>query len=106
MKGILRKLLSLFLALTLVLQLLPVQAFALGTELDTGEKTGLLQADSRIKETEPGAASSEIVNDSAETAEIIAEIPEGRDEFQKEFILSNGLRMISISGSAVHYQRD
>ncbi len=98
--------LSILLSLVLIFQMVPVQAFALEAEPAAGEKTALLLADPRLAETEPGANSSETVNYEPETAEIVAEIPEGRDEFQKEFLLSNGLRMISVYGSPVHYEED
>ena len=88
MNGIWKKLLSLFLALTLALQLLPVQAMA--TELQESESLTVEDQETTV----------------TEDATIVAEVPSGRDEFQKEFILSNGLRMISINGSAVHYQED
>lgn len=90
MKGIWKKLLSILLALTLVLQMMPVQAIA--TELQESED---LTLEEDVTTTE-----------STEDATIVAEIPSGRDEFQKEFVLSNGLRMISIHGAAVHYEED
>ena len=87
MKGIWKKLLSILLALTLVLQMLPVQAIA--TEL---------------QESEALTRKEDVTT--TENATIVAEIPSGRGEFQKEFQLSNGLRMLSIYGSAVHYEED
>ena len=88
MKSIWKKLLSLFLALTLAMQLLPVQAMA--AELQESKSLTVEDRETTV----------------TEDATIVAEVPSGRDEFQKEFILSNGLRMISINGSAVHYQED
>lgn len=90
-KNRLKKVLSYFLALTLVLQLIPAQALA----------TTLLDSELLTLENQDSVA---VAEDS--TATIVAEIPEGRDKFQKEFLLSNGMRMISIYGSAVHYEED
>ncbi len=38
--------------------------------------------------------------------EIMAEVEEKRTEYSKEFILSNGLHMAQLYGSAVHYEED
>lgn len=106
MKGIWRKLTSLFLALILTLQLLPVQALAAEANSIPGEKAGLALVDTRLTESE-SVEGTEIANPpEAEEPQIVAEIPSGRDKFQKEFRLSNGMNMISIYGSAVHYEED
>ena len=106
MKGIWRKLTSLFLALILTLQMLPVQALAAEANSIPGEKAGLALVDTRLAESE-SVEGAEIAKPSeVEEPQIVAEIPEGRDEFQKEFRLSNGMNMISIYGSAVHYEED
>ena len=41
-----------------------------------------------------------------EEAEIVTEIQEGRGEFQKEYLLDNGQRLIVMYPTAVHYEKD
>ena len=89
MKGIWKKLLSFLLALTLALQMLPVPAIAM-----------------ELQESEDLTLEEDVSTTDTEDSTIVAEIPSGRDEFQKEFLLSNGLRMISIYGSAIHFEED
>ena len=89
MKKIAQRWIAILLSLVLMIQMIPVQALAI--EIETGAM---------------GTESSGSLKPEQEEAQIVAEVPSGRDEFQKEFILSNGLRMISIYGSAVHYEED
>ena len=41
-----------------------------------------------------------------ENVAIVAEITEGRSEFSKEFLLSNGLHMATVYAEPVHYEKD
>ena len=41
--------------------------------------------------------------DTAEPLSVVAEIPEKRTEFSKEFLLSNGIHMLTMYPQAVHY---
>ena len=87
-----QKFLAFFLAIALSLTLIPAQVLAI--EIDQRKES--LQ----IERTE--AASAEPAQD----AEIVSEIPSGRDAYQKEFLLSNGQRMLAVYPTAVHYQEN
>ena len=41
-----------------------------------------------------------------ENPEIVTELAEGRGRFQKEYLLSNGQRMLAVYPTAVHYEED
>ena len=87
-----QKFLAFFLAIALSLTLIPAQVLAI--EIDQRKES--LQ----IERAE--AASAE----PAQNAEIVSEIPSGRDAYQKEFLLSNGQRMLAVYPTAVHYQEN
>ena len=87
-----QKFLAFFLAIALSLTLIPAQVLAI--EIDQRKES--LQ----IERAE--AASAEPAQD----AEIVSEIPSGRDAYQKEFLLSNGQRMLAVYPTAVHYQEN
>ena len=87
-----QKFLAFFLAIALSLTLIPAQVLAL--EID--QRKGSLQIECAE------AASAEPAQD----AEIVSEIPSGRDAYQKEFLLSNGQRMLAVYPTAIHYQEN
>lgn len=87
-----QKFLAFFLAIALSLTLIPAQVLAI--EIDQRKES--LQ----IERAE--AASAEPAQD----AEIVSEIPSGRDAYQKEFLLSNGQRMLAVYPTAIHYQEN
>ena len=87
-----QKFLAFFLAIALSLTLIPAQVLA----IEIGQRKESLQ----IERAE--AASAEPAQD----AEIVSEIPSGRDAYQKEFLLSNGQRMLAVYPTAVHYQEN
>ena len=87
-----QKFLAFFLAIALSLTLIPAQVLAI--EIDQRKES--LQ----IERAE--AASAEPAQD----AEIVSEIPSGRDAYQKEFLLSNGQRLLAVYPTAVHYQEN
>ena len=87
-----QKFLAFFLAIALSLTLIPAQVLA----IEINQRKESLQ----IERTE--AASAEPAQD----AEIVSEIPSGRDAYQKEFLLSNGQRMLAVYPTAVHYQEN
>ena len=72
--------LSIVLVLAMLIQILPMQSFALST-------------------SENAATSTESVD-----AHVVAEIPEKRTAFSKEFKMSNGLHMAAVYPDAVHYE--
>ena len=100
-----RKLVSLILSMLLVIQMIPSQALALSMPAEAGEKTAQAAADPRLEQGEVAPSSQELAA-SAETANIVCEIPEGRGAFQKEFQMDNGLRQIVVYPMAVHYEDD
>lgn len=82
---------STLLVLVMLINMAPVQALG---ELQAGEI-------GQISGTEPITTP-----ETAEPAVIVAEIPEGRSEYSKEFLLSNGLHMATVYADAVHYEKD
>ena len=78
-----------FLVLAIVIQLLPAGVFAKDSAED------LLTP-----------AATELVAEQADSVEVLGEDISKRDEFYKEFILDNGLRLATIYPTAVHYEQD
>ncbi len=83
------KLCSLVLSLVMVFQLLPLNALA--AELNLG--------DSADVSANPSSSNSG-------DASIIAEITSRRSEYSKEYLLSNGSHLATVSGDALHYSKD
>ena len=83
------KLLSMFLAVVLLVNMLPLGIMAQD-----------LQNNLSVKPTVTETAAEADIKD----AEIVAEIPEKRTEYSKEFQLSNGLRLAAVYADPVHYQ--
>ena len=83
------KVLSMFLAIVLLVNMLPLGIMA--QELQSSATTEL-----------PAAETAEVAE--AETGEIIAEIPEKRTKYSKEFLLSNGMRLATVYPEPVHYK--
>lgn len=78
---------SLVLVLALVVQLVPGQCFVSGTDvfLDSTNNSDII-------EIEDANVSSEEVT----PAQVVGEDVSRRDEFYKEFVLKNGLRLASV----------
>ena len=83
------KLLALFLAFVFSLYLVPTEVLA----AEVGSQS---------------AVQAEIDTETAaeENPEIVTELAEGRGRFQKEYLLSNGQRMLAVYPTAVHYEED
>ena len=83
------KLLALFLAFVFSLYLVPTEVLA----AEIGSQS---------------AVQAEIDTETAaeENPEIVTELAEGRGRFQKEYLLSNGQRMLAVYPTAVHYEED
>ena len=81
---------SLVLVLALLCNMLPVSSFALEIEETLTADT---EAMLRPQET-------------AQPAEVVAELTEKRTEYTKEFLLSNGLHMAAVYAEPVHYEKD
>lgn len=83
------KLLALFLAFVFSLYLVPTEVLA----AEVGSQS---------------AVRAEIDTETAaeENPEIVTELAEGRGRFQKEYLLSNGQRMLAVYPTAVHYEED
>lgn len=82
------RILSFLLALVFCLYLVPTEALA--AELRTGS----------------GNSQNAYARDIAasDSADIVSEIVSSRDKYQKEYILSNGQRLLTIYPTAVHYE--
>ena len=94
-KRVLRSI-STLLVLVMLVNMVPVQALG---ELQTGEI-------GQISGTEPIATAPTVSAEDLDSAEIVAEIPEGRSEYSKEFLLSNGLHIAAVYAEPVHYEKD
>lgn len=81
------RILSFFLALVFCLYLVPTEVLA--AELESA---------SRISQSE---YARDFVDE--ETPDVVSEIISSRDEYQKEYILSNGQRLLTVYPTAVHY---
>ena len=83
------KLLALFLAFVFSLYLVPTEVLA----AEVGSQS---------------AVQAEIDTETAaeENPEIVTELAEGRGRFQKEYLLSNGQRMLAVYPTAVHYEEN
>lgn len=81
------RILSFFLALVFCLYLVPTEVLA--AELESASRT----------------SQSEYARDfvDEETPDVVSEIISSRDEYQKEYILSNGQRLLTVYPTAVHY---
>ena len=77
---------SMLLILSLIVGMLPMQIFA-------QEIIGSLDANDNI-------------SISTEAAQIVAELPEGRTAYSKEYLMSDGLHMAIVYANAVHYEKD
>lgn len=87
---------STLLVLVMLVNMVPVQALG---ELQAGEI-------GQISGTKPITTTPTISTNSTESATIVAEVPEGRSEYTKEFLLSNGLHMSTVYAEPVHYEKD
>lgn len=81
------RLLSLLLALIFCIYLVPTEALA-------------IEAKKSILETEHTYARD---YDSVDSPDIVSEIVSSRDEYQKEYMLSNGQHLLAVYPTAVHY---
>lgn len=81
------RILSFFLALVFCLYSVPTEVLA--AELESA---------SRISQSE---YARDFVDE--ETPDVVSEIISSRDEYQKEYILSNGQRLLTVYPTAVHY---
>ena len=87
---------STLLVLVMLVNMVPVQALG---ELQAGEI-------GQISGTKPITTTPTISTNSTEPATIVTEVPEGRSEYSKEFLLSNGLHMATVYAEPVHYEKD
>jgi len=90
------KVCSMLLAMVMVFHILPM---CVSAEPLPMTETETLVPEESIVQTPTGAAPA----DTAEPLSVVAEIPEKRTEFSKEFLLSTGLHMAVVYPNAVHY---
>ena len=95
MKKKILQLISTFLVLVLLANMLPLQIFAENLQTEAAEIT-------------PEAVTEEVTPETIppEKATVVAEITENRTEYSKEFLLSNGLYMASVYADPVHYETE
>ena len=94
------KLISSALAILLSFELIPVQAYAAVTpDLYNDPESAFSAYDI----PEGDFSNEKIIADSSELTE---EIPDRRDEFQKVFMMENGMHLAAVYPMAVHYDKD
>lgn len=82
------RLLSLFLALIFCVYLVPTEVWAAELKTDSDRLQNAYIDDAT----------------SINTADVVSEIVSSRDKYQKEYVLSNGLRLLTVYPTAVHYE--
>lgn len=97
MKKHFKKLLCYLLVAVMVFQIVPASVIAQG--LDQQEAVAESMTEAQI-EAEGNSFHR------SETAKIIEEDISKRDEYYKEFVLNNGLRMAAIYPNAIHYKEN
>lgn len=103
MSKMIRQFLSIVLVLVLVVNILPLNAFA-SDEMDVGDAA---QDNTSNDISSIGTASeSNALEVYTEAAEVVEEDLSKRGEFYKEFLLSNGMRLAAIYPTSIHYEED
>lgn len=97
---ILKKGVSSLLAILLAFELIPVQAYATDSSYDQTEETAVYDCPDGYFSFDENDA---VVSDKPSLTE---EITDRRDEFQKEFMMENGMRLAAIYPMAVHFERE
>ncbi len=87
---------SIVLSLVLIVHLLPAGSLAAQPDSSASQA---ITANEQIQD-------DAVVTAPVEDAVIIAEVPDGRTEFSKEYQLSNGLQMATVYADAIHYQNN
>lgn len=95
MKSLPMKLLSIFLVLVLLVNMLPMGVFAQEVRED------ILASETQTEQVEDTAEVSE-----ASDPEIVAELADQRTEFSKTFRMDNGLTMAVIYPDPIHYEKE
>jgi len=96
-KAKLTKVMSILLACVLLLYLLPLQTMAAEQKQTTVDNATL----QTLLET-----SKEPSSQTQTEPQIVSELKESRSEYQKEFLLTNGQRMINVYPAPVHYEEN
>ena len=97
---ILKKGVSSLLAILLAFELIPVQAYATDSSYDQTEETAVYDCPDGYFSFDENDV---VVSDKPSLTE---EITDRRDEFQKEFMMENGMRLAAIYPMAVHFERE
>ena len=95
MKSLPMKLLSIFLVLVLLVNMLPMGVFAQEVRED------ILSTENQAEQAEDAEETSE-----ASDPEIVAELADQRTEFSKTFRMDNGLTMALIYPDPIHYEKE
>lgn len=89
------KMLSIFLSLVLIFNLLPLQVLAAGVDDALQPSLSVLPDD--------GSSGSAEIYERLDTLTIVEEDTSRRGEYYKEFVLNNGLRLAAVYNDPVHY---
>ena len=92
------KLLSIFVSLVLIFNLLPLQALA--SDIDDTPQLPLSTL------PEDGSSGSTTGYQRLDTATVVEEDTSRRGEYYKEFVLNNGLRLAAVYADPVHFEED
>ena len=92
------KLLSIFVSLVLIINLLPLQALA--SDIDETPQLPLSTL------PEDGSSGSTTGYQRLDTATVVEEDTSRRGEYYKEFVLNNGLRLAAVYADPVHFEED
>lgn len=98
----LKRSLSTILVFALLINLLPLNVLA----LDVPNSISSEPSRSEIISDTPITIDTSVTGDQEVSVEVIGEDISKRNEFYKEFILSNGLRLATIYPDAIHYEED
>ena len=92
------KLLSIFVSLVLIINLLPLQALA--SDIDETPQLPLSTL------PEDGSSGSTTGYQRLDTATVVEEDTSRRGEYYKEFVLNNGLRLAAVYADPIHFEED
>ena len=101
MRTLFLKVISLFVVLTMIVNILPLNAFA-STTPTAGANTQTLTQDNLELSTENIVIDETLLAD----ASVLYENEDKRSEFSKDFTLSNGFSLAAVYPYAVHYEED
>lgn len=101
------RVISIVLTLSMTFTMLPLSAFATNTADTTLHQLELSPGPDAVTDSRFGEAETpNNVTSSAVSSTVVAEDPSKRDQFQKDFLLSDNTHLLVVYPEAVHYQKD